>query len=125
MKRSVGVCLDGKARPLDVERREQLALALVAIPAGNHLLHPPEDDPAVLALQLDRDDPEPRLESHGVSIQRLAGDERATEHRMPGERQLLAWREDPNPDISVLLWRQDEDRLREVQLARQALHPLR
>ena len=44
---------------------------------------------------------------------------------MAGERELAERGEDPDPGVSPLLRRQDEDRLGEVHLAGERLHPLR
>ena len=44
---------------------------------------------------------------------------------MAGERELAERGEDPDPRVSALLRRQDEDRLGEVHLAGERLHPLR
>ena len=42
---------------------------------------------------------------------------------MAGERELAERGEDPDPHVSALLRRQDEDRLGEVHLAGERLHP--
>src|SRR5205807_5461213 len=110
VSRPVRVRLDRKPRPLDAERREKLDLALVRSPLRNDLLHPPEDDPAVFAFQLDRYDTEPRLQADTIAIARLRDDECASEHRVPRERQLASRCEDADADVALPLRGQDKDR---------------
>ena len=44
---------------------------------------------------------------------------------MPGERDLLGRREDPDARVPTLFRREDEHGLRQVRLARELLHPFR
>ena len=118
----VRVELDGQPGALDADRGEELRLSFVWPPLRHGLLHPPERDPAVGAFELDGDRPEAGLERHALQSALLADDERAAERGMAGERELLHRCEDPDPGVAVVLGRQHEDRLREVHLAREALH---
>ena len=68
--------------------------------------------------------PRAGLEPELVELQRPAEHERRAEDRMPGERQLERRREDPDPRVPVARRRIDEDRLGEVDLARERLQLL-
>ena len=54
--------------------------------------------------------------------ERTGEHERRPEHGVAGERQLDPGREDPDPGVAALARRQDEDGLRQVQLAREPRH---
>ena len=66
--------------------------------------------------------PLPGLERDHPQLQRRAEHERRAEARVPGERELVLRREDPNPHRPALPRRQHEDGLGEAELERQRLH---
>ncbi len=110
--RERGDCLGGLELDVDVARPEVVALDRVArsrsTPSaakigsgsatssqfGQRLLHPAEDDPRAVALELDRDDTGAGLEPDDDLRERPAEHERRAERRMAGERQLVRRRED-------------------------------
>src|SRR5581483_2117527 len=102
MARAEVVSLDGELRPLDADCREDRRRILDALPRRDRLLHPAEDDPRSLALELDGYDPGARLEPDHDLLERAAEHERAPKGRMAGERQLQRGGEDPEADVGVL-----------------------
>ena len=57
----------------------------------DRLRHPAEDDPpGLVPLELDGDDAVARLERDHAQLQRRTEDERSSEARMPGERNLVS-----------------------------------
>ena len=123
--RAVLVHLDREERLLDAERGEQFVGAVVELRRLRGLRHPPEHDLAAGALEPEWHDRVHRFELHLVQAQSGADDERAAKEGMSGEGQLGARREDPDANVAAALGRQDEDRLRDVQLSRDRLHLLR
>ena len=112
---AVVVHLDRKLRGGDAERREHLVRALVRLDGRDGLRHPAEDDPSgLVSLELDRDDAVARLERDHAQLQRRAEDERGSEARMPGERNLVSRREDADANGAAFPRRQHEDRLGEA-----------
>src|SRR5262249_46098704 len=103
VQRTVRVGLDREARARHADRREQLARALILAPAWHQLLHPPEADPAARALELHGDGAKAGLQADRVSIESVGEDDRATEHGVPGERELVARCEDAHSRITAAL----------------------
>ncbi len=113
----------GKLGRPDAERREHLVRAVVGRDGRHGLRHPAEDDPpGLVSFELDGDDPVARLERDHAQLQRRAEDERGAEAGMPGERDLVAGREDANANGAAFARRQDEHALGEAKLERQLLH---
>ncbi len=76
----------------------------------------------LVTLELDGNDAHAGLEPDRAELERRTEHERRAEGRVPGERELLERREDPDTDVALALCRQHEDRLREADLERERLH---
>ena len=120
---AVVVHLDRQLGGGDTERREHLVRAVVGSDGRHRLRHLPVDDPpGLVPLELDGDDAGAGLEGDHAELERRTEHERGAEARMPGERDLVAGREDPDPHRAAFARRQHEDRLGEAELERQLLH---
>ena len=86
------------------------------------LRHPAERDPRALALEPHGHNARPRLEPDLHELQRLREDERRSERRVAGERQLRDRREDADACVAARLGREHEHCLGQVHFAREVLH---
>jgi hypothetical protein len=106
---------------LDAQRRQELDLTVDRLDRRQRLAHPAEHDARALPLERHRHDAHPRLQPDLAELKRRAKDERRPERRMARERDLCGRREDPHARVRVRAGRVDEDRLGELQLARERL----
>ncbi len=122
---AVVVHLDRELGAGDAECLEEQRGVLEGCDRRDRLRHPPEDDPSAFALEQHRHDAASGLEADLDELERLSEHERGAERGMAGERHLDSRREDPDLRVGILDCRRvDEDRLREVRLAREPLKRL-
>ena len=121
MPNAVVVELDRELRLPDSQDVQEPILAVEGLDLRQRLLHAPEHDPPVLALEPHGNEARAGLELDLLERERRAEDERGAEHRVTGERHLDRRREDPDPRVPVALGLVDEHGLGEVHLPRDRL----
>jgi hypothetical protein len=123
--RAVVIDLDRQLGRRQPERGQQRVGLPECAPRRERLRHLAERHPLAVTRQRHRHDAGRAADTDRLRTGALADDERRAEQRMAGERQLDGRGEDPRVHIGLLVAGEQEHRLGQVQLARDALHGAR